>query len=287
MLRSFVRVASAALCLLVPVLAAGGSRDPMQLTLHTSGDDLRGGGRAWFVLEMADGVRQEQQVVNGEGFRAGTSRTALVAPAAPYDWSQVRSYGVRAEPHPGDGLALRPDAWHVSIELRGERGCRTARLAFGSECIDQHYFAHTFSRSETALRPIERRVGRCSEDDQCHDGLFCAERRYRCVPTGGDARGCEPLAAPRQPCTGATPVCNEGRVRCEAPPCPNSDVDGDGAISPACGGQDCDDRDGSRYPGAVEICDPLGVDEDCSPATLGGLDEDGDGFVSAACWNDV
>jgi hypothetical protein len=62
------------------------------------------------------------------------------------------------------------------------------------------------------------------------------------------------------------------------------DVDGDGAFDVACGGTDCDDTDADVYPGATEVCDSEGRDEDCDPNTLG-PDADGDGEVSSACCN--
>ena len=62
--------------------------------------------------------------------------------------------------------------------------------------------------------------------------------------------------------------------------CPDSD--GDGHADAACGGDDCDDADPSRYPGATEVCDL--DDEDCDPTTYG-ADADGDGFQSALCCN--
>jgi hypothetical protein len=58
------------------------------------------------------------------------------------------------------------------------------------------------------------------------------------------------------------------------------DVDGDGHASAACGGDDCDDADATRHPGAIEVCD--GDDEDCDDATLG-PDRDGDGAVYFGC----
>jgi hypothetical protein len=61
-------------------------------------------------------------------------------------------------------------------------------------------------------------------------------------------------------------------------PCPDSD--GDGYTDATCGGDDCDDADSGRFPGATEVCD--GDDEDCDDATLG-TDTDADGFVSSAC----
>jgi hypothetical protein len=62
--------------------------------------------------------------------------------------------------------------------------------------------------------------------------------------------------------------------------CP--DDDGDGYAAARCGGDDCDDADPLRYPGATEICDAN--DEDCNDTTLG-PDVDGDGFPAAVCCN--
>ncbi len=60
------------------------------------------------------------------------------------------------------------------------------------------------------------------------------------------------------------------------------DCDGDGVSFAA---DDCDDRDAARYPGAREIADFEGHDEDCNPATYGDLDADGDGFVDSRVCN--
>ena len=61
-----------------------------------------------------------------------------------------------------------------------------------------------------------------------------------------------------------------------------ADSDGDGHADVACGGDDCDDADGSRYPGATEVCDS--DDEDCDDTTYG-ADADSDEFESALCCN--
>ena len=67
---------------------------------------------------------------------------------------------------------------------------------------------------------------------------------------------------------------------------PLRDADGDGLDSYLCpGGDDCDDNDASRYPGATEVCDANGNDEDCNDATFGNQDNDGDGYIASTCFN--
>lgn len=67
------------------------------------------------------------------------------------------------------------------------------------------------------------------------------------------------------------------------------DADGDGVkgagqnCGPGTDGDDCDDGDEARYPGATELCD-ASHDEDCNDTTYGN-DVDGDGYESSACCN--
>jgi hypothetical protein len=63
------------------------------------------------------------------------------------------------------------------------------------------------------------------------------------------------------------------------------DLDGDGHVSIATGGDDCDDSDAGRYPGNAEVCDATNRDEDCDMATFGPLDQDGDGYIATRCCN--
>ena len=65
------------------------------------------------------------------------------------------------------------------------------------------------------------------------------------------------------------------------------DLDGDGYLSEACLGLDCDDTDPTRHRGATEICN--GIDEDCDGVAddeLGRFyrDVDGDGFGTEFDW---
>jgi len=72
--------------------------------------------------------------------------------------------------------------------------------------------------------------------------------------------------------------------RVDAVACPMGDLDGDGHASIACGGDDCDDEDATRFGHNAEICDPEGTDDDCDPGTLG-PDEDFDGHYALGCCN--
>jgi len=120
----------------------------------------------------------------------------------------------------------------------------------------------------------------CSSASDCDDGLFCNGAEY-CEPSdpGANALGC---VAGNDPCAEGL-VCDDVDDTCRIESC--EDADGDGATDMACGGTDCDDSDPDRYPGATEICDPEGVDEDCDLTTFGSLDADDDGAVAATCCN--
>ena len=120
----------------------------------------------------------------------------------------------------------------------------------------------------------------CTTATQCEDGVFC-NGVATCAPSdpNADENGClaaEPRCALAQ--------CDEAGRRCLEFCGSVADVDGDGHVSVACGGADCDDTNAERFPGNPERCDGLGLDEDCDPLTLGS-DVDEDGFVAFACCN--
>lgn len=63
------------------------------------------------------------------------------------------------------------------------------------------------------------------------------------------------------------------------------DYDQDGHAARRFGGGDCDDDDARRNPGAAEVLDAEGLDEDCSHDTLPAWDADRDGFISWQAMN--
>ncbi len=63
------------------------------------------------------------------------------------------------------------------------------------------------------------------------------------------------------------------------------DADGDGYLSFANGGNDCDDADPNRFPGNIEVADAFDKDEDCDYTTFGNMDRDGDGYFDAEACN--
>jgi hypothetical protein len=111
----------------------------------------------------------------------------------------------------------------------------------------------------------------CTRDGECDDGQFC---------NGAERCGAGVCVAGAPPCSASE--CDESRDVCA---CDTADADGDGADSLVCGGDDCDDGDARRYPGATETCDADGLDEDCDPTTFGARDLDGDGALDALCCN--
>ncbi len=121
----------------------------------------------------------------------------------------------------------------------------------------------------------------CTGDLHCDDGIFC-NGEERCAPhtLGADLLGC----------VEGSRMCRDGFCDERAEVCVfvcSTDVDGDGVRARRCGGTDCDDQDARRAPGATEVCDLEGRDEDCNPTTFGMRDDDGDGWPSAGCCNGV
>ncbi len=125
---------------------------------------------------------------------------------------------------------------------------------------------------------IDGRMGPCAADAECDDGVFC--NGAETCSAGACVAGTPPDCDDGMACT--TDRCDEATARCvsTAP-----DNDGDGRTDIACGGDDCDDDDPTRFPGNTEVCDPDGVDEDCDLETFGFRDGDRDGFPDARCCN--
>ncbi|MBI5499298.1 MAG: putative metal-binding motif-containing protein [Deltaproteobacteria bacterium] len=144
---------------------------------------------------------------------------------------------------------------------------------------------------------------RCSGSADCSDGVYCngfdlcgLDRLCTTIPVAcpvGDT--CMEGLDMCGDCTGPSD-CSDGLScngsesctagRCSPPgPCGAPDADGDGVDSIEFGGLDCDDTDPARYPGAAEVCDAIGKDEDCDPLTIGARDGDRDGFVDHNCCN--
>lgn len=97
----------------------------------------------------------------------------------------------------------------------------------------------------------------CGRDDECNDGFVCngVETCSAGLCVSGSPLGCDD----GEVCT--TDRCIEG-TGCRAAA---RDDDGDGAVSSACGGADCNDGNSRVRPGVTEVCDD-GLDNNCNGA---------------------
>lgn len=95
----------------------------------------------------------------------------------------------------------------------------------------------------------------CTAPGECNDGFAC-NGMETCVSGWCDA-GAEVICSLTTSC--AAPICLEPAGICDSR---LWDADGDGHVSVACGGDDCDDSDPQRRPDIDELCIG-GVDEDC------------------------
>jgi alpha-tubulin suppressor-like RCC1 family protein len=175
-----------------------------------------------------------------------------------------------------DGVEFESDGGVVSqdVMVAGRAATRTGALRSGAQRSGAQRFGARSSGAHdagTSLRRAHRWLSvsflagalslvACGDDDA----------------TGEDGGG---------PDTGTTDLghdlgVDQGGDMAECP-----DRDGDGHHDVACGGDDCDDADGNRYPGNAEVCDYDGHDEDCDEATFGDKDVDRDGFVDVRCCN--
>lgn len=160
-----------------------------------------------------------------------------------------RTYGFRD----GDGDG-HPDSRCCNVEADGELNC-------GPDCDDDLAFVYPGAPEL------------CNDlDDDC-DGEVDEDRTdYEFYPDcDGDRHGA----------AGAAP-----QVACEPPvEVPDCDSPSPSASWIRESHDDCDDREPDVNPGNPEVCDSVGIDEDCDSDTFGRTDSDGDDFISNECCN--
>jgi hypothetical protein len=173
-----------------------------------------------------------------------------------------------------------PDPLEADLDGDGARGCGGATPA---DCDDQNAQVHP------GMQEL------CDGLDNDCDGMIdeyssCPYEEQLCADTAGFwnwcGSGCGPATCERAYPGTICPLicvplceCGAGMVWHAVRGCvPLVDADGDGVGT--CG-EDCDDIDPSRHPGAVEICD--GVDNDCNLMVDDGPDVDGDGVGVCDC----
>ena len=276
--RRWMTCLLAASLLLGPGIAI--AADGIRVEVGTGADDLRGKGDENVNFRFLDANGDEvvsRRNANGSKSWPGNSRTSFGIAGLTAD-QLVRL--AKLEIQLG-GMARWPDEdddWNL-------QSLRIVAYVDGREAVLLDAHGTPLFRFDAQRRKTFdlQRVGQCWTAAQCDDGRYCNGAEVCAVATvrGVTQRTC---TAGRAPLICPTGQCSEVSRRCEVVVTP-VDADGDGVVSAATGGADCDDQDANRYPGNAEVCDLNGHDEDCDYQTGGMRDADGDGHQSDQCFN--
>ena len=178
-------------------------------------------------------------------------------------------------------LNVHTRSWGAGLRLLVVSGCLV--MLSGCKSSDSPTIPDDGMGGDVGMRPGPVA---CESDGECDDRTWC-NGQERCV--SGFCR-----SGTRVDCDDEV-ECTEDRCDEDAQECIHTgpDADDDGHLDANCRdadgqvvGDDCDDEDPLRYPGAIEVCDPDYRDEDCDPTTIGERDKDRDGYNDAQCCNE-
>lgn len=274
-----IRIPRLAFLLALLLASPAMADDTLTFQVTTGGDDLRGGNDNVHLRAYDNNGRLVGSVDNANGLQRladHTSRSMNLRLEPGVRWQDIGA--VELVTTLGGGVG--GDNWNVD-RLRVTPAGDHRRVLFEAE--GRPLFRFT---GEARSKRFPVLVHHCSADAECDNGVG-ADGAERCLPTPRRIDGQRPRQCQAgQPlgCPAGQQASADGR-RCEPAPMRPVDADGDGVDSIVTGGNDCDDNDPRRYPGAAEICDTEGVDEDCDLQTGGERDADRDGFNDSACFN--
>jgi len=158
----------------------------------------------------------------------------------------------------GYGCGRAPTPCTMDSECMDAIRCTIDRCRDGRFCehVSQDGLCATGEICLAALGCIPRPPDRCSADrdctmNPCLGTWYCDNElgcQFRSLTNCDDGMAC------------TTDTCDNAMGGCRHTP---RDNDMDGHADPMCGGDDCDDANAARHPGATEIC-ANGVDENCN-----------------------
>ncbi len=172
----------------------------------------------------------------------------------------------------GYGCGLAPMSCAMDSECSDSIRCTLDTCRDGRTCahLPQDGLCASGEICLAALGCVPRPPDHCARDTDC-TMTPCLGTWYCDIELGCQFRS-RTSCDDGDTCTADT--CDDAHGGCHHAP-RDGDMDGHGAMS--CGGDDCDDMNASRHPGATEVC-ANGVDEDCN-----GMVDEGCCVAGLAC----
>ncbi|MFO0651505.1 MAG: putative metal-binding motif-containing protein [Polyangiales bacterium] len=185
--------------------------------------------------------------------RAGTCTHEPCTDCCPDGLQCMAGYGCGRAPTPcttdsecGDGIRCTLDR------------CRDGRFC---EHSAQESLCDSGQICLAAVGCIRRPPDRCAVDADCN--IAPCSGQWRCAPELGCQFRAPTNCDDGDDCT--TDTCLDDRGGCQHA---RRDDDNDGHVASTCGGDDCDDGNRARHPGATDTCGN-GIDEDCDGSDRG------------------
>lgn len=242
--------------------------DGLTVTVRLGADGARGGNQLLLLFQMEDGsTRKFDLNRTREEWAANSARTMDITVQPPIVYADIARVGIEWHGSRGDVFQEQDDMDLDSMVI-GSKATGASAVIMNGRPVSVKFIENVRLENDQTywaggVSPRIQNAVVCASDRDCDDGLFCNGAEH-CAPGDPNATMLGCVVQP-SPCSAGS-LCDEAADNCGIA-CVDSD--GDGHLSVACGGDDCDDTNSNRYPGNIELFDAADQDEDCDPNTHG------------------